>query len=267
MSQESELLTEIADGVARIIFNRPQARNALTQGMVRAMVAFLRTCEHRDDVRVIVVSGAGDHFTAGGDVKSFAESATFSAEARRTRFESLALDILPLFELMERIPKPIIVKVRGACAGASVGYVAAADFVFASDTAVFHIANATLGMSPDGATTFHLPRIVGLRKAKQMCLLGDKLSAQEAFECGLVNWLHPSAELDQATEKLVRRLAAGPAVALGQAKHLLNASLANSLKTQLEFEARAAGVCGASEDFAEGVSSFLEKRKPSFNGH
>lgn len=266
MPEQSELLTRIDEGVARITFNRPQARNALTQGMVHAMIAFLKECEHRDDVRVIVMTGAGDHFMAGGDVKGFAESISLPGSERRSRFETLAFDNLPLLLLMERIAKPIVAKVRGACAGASVGYVAAADFVLVSDTALFLVANATLGISPDGGATWHLPRAVGLRKAKQMCLLGDRLSAQDAVALGLANWLHPDAELDEATEQLVQRLAKGPTVALGQAKLLLNASLGNPLSEQLEFEARAAGISGASEDFVEGVASFVEKRKPAFRG-
>lgn len=263
---EPELLTNFADGIARIVFNRPHARNALTPGMVRGMIAALRECERRDDVRVILLSGAGDHFMAGGDVKAFATSADAPADERRARFEGLALDTLPLFALMERIAKPIVAKVRGACAGASVGYVAAADFVLVSETAQFMVANAAIGTSPDGATSWHLPRIVGLRMAKQMCLLGDRLTAQDALDCHLANWLHPDAELDAATERLVRRLAEGATVALGQAKRLLNAAQGQGLADQLALEAQAAGICCASRDFAEGVTAFVEKRLPQFEG-
>jgi len=266
VTDEPELLCDVAGGIARITFNRPQARNALTQGMVLAMTAFLRECEEREDVRAILIAGAGDHFMAGGDVKGFASASDLAAAERRSLFEQLALDNLPLFALMERIPKPIVAKVRGACAGASVGYVAAADFVLVSDTAMFVVANAAIGTSPDGGTTWHLPRVVGLRMAKQMCLLGERLSAKDAVACGLANWLHPDAELDAAAEALLQRLATGPSVALGQAKALLNAAPGNGLLTQLGLEARAAGVSGATDDFVEGLASFAEKRRPVFRG-
>lgn len=266
MTEQPELVTEIADGVARITFNRPEARNALTTAMVHAMIAFLRECEGRDDVRVIVLAGAGDHFMAGGDVKAFAEAAALPADVRRAQFEELALDNLALFTVMERMAKPIVAKVRGACAGASVGYVAASDFVLASDTAMFVVANIALGTSPDGAVTWHLPRLVGPRLAKQMCLLGERLAAREALAAGLVNWVHRDNELDAATEALVARLAAGATTAIGFAKNMLNVSLANPLGEQLALEARYAGQSGATDDFAEGVRAFVEKRKPVFGG-
>lgn len=266
MTDEPELLTEIAEGIARITFNRPHVRNALTTGMVAGMTAFLAECEQRDDVRCIVMTGAGGHFMAGGDVQGFARAIDNAPEERQRDFEGRARGAMALFTIMERMPKPIVAKVRGAVAGASVGWVAAADFVLLSDTALFLVAHIALGTSPDGAVTWHLPRAIGLRKAKEMCLLGDRLSAQEAVACGLANRVVPDDRLDEETEALVRRLATGPTRAIGATKLLLNQASANSQGVQMELEAQSFGRCAATADFEEGIRAFVEKRKTAFEG-
>jgi 2-(1,2-epoxy-1,2-dihydrophenyl)acetyl-CoA isomerase len=266
MTDEPELLTEINDGVARITFNRPKVRNALTTGMVTGMTDFMKRCEHDDAVRCIVMTGAGGHFMAGGDVAGFAKAIDQTPEERRLDFEGRARGAMGLFTVMERIPKPIVSKVRGAVAGASVGWVAASDFVLVSETALFLVAHIALGSSPDGAVTWHLPRSIGLRKAKEMCLLGDRLSAQDAVDFGLANRLVPDDQLDLETEKLIQRLASGPTKAIGRAKLLLNQSFANSQGTQMELEAQSFGDCAATSDFEEGVRGFVEKRKAVFKG-
>ena len=266
LTEEPELLTEIADGVARITFNRPHVRNALTTGMVEGMIAFLQQCEQRDDVRCIVMTGAGGHFMAGGDVQGFARAIDHSPDHRQRDFEHRARSAMLIFTVMERMPKPIVAKVRGAVAGASVGWVAAADFVLVSDTALFLVAHIALGTSPDGAVTWHLPRAIGLRKAKEMCLLGDRLSAEDAVACGLANRLVPDDRLDAETEALVQRLATGPTRAIGATRLLLNQASAHSQATQMELEAQSFGRCAATRDFEEGVRGFVEKRKPRFEG-
>lgn len=266
MSDEPELLTEIDGPVARITFNRPHVRNALTTGMVTTMREFLKKVEHDPSVRVVVMTGAGDHFMAGGDVGGFARALDATGEERRADFEQRAGVAMSLFAVMERLPKPIIAKVRGAVAGASVGWVAASDFVLVSDTALFIIAHIVLGTSPDGAVTWHLPRAVGLRKAKEMALLGDRMSAQEAVEFGLANRVVPDADLDAETEKLIARLAKAPSYAIGRTKLLLNKAFSNSLDTQMQLEAESFGACAGTEDFAEGVRAFTEKRKAVFEG-
>lgn len=263
---EPELLTEIDGAVARITFNRPQVRNALTTGMLKSMQEFLKECEHDDRVRCIVMTGAGGHFMAGGDVQGFARAVDVSPEERRRDFEMRALGAANLFAVMERIPKPIVSKVRGAVAGASVGWVAASDFVLVSDTALFIIAHVGLGTSPDGAVTWHLPRVIGLRKAKEMALLGDRLSAQEAVDFGLANRLVPDAELDAETEKLIDRLANGPTKAIGATKLLMNQAFGNQLERQIQLEAQSFGDCAATSDFKEGVKAFVEKRRAAFEG-
>lgn len=266
MTDEAELLTEVADGIARITFNRPHVRNALTTGMVAAMTAFMLECEQRDDVRCIVMTGAGGHFMAGGDVQGFARAIDNPRAERQRDFESRARAAMALFTVMERMAKPIVAKVRGAVAGASVGWVAAADFVLVSETALFVVAHIALGTSPDGAVTWHLPRSVGLRKAKEMCMLGERLSAADAVTVGLANRVVADDRLDDETEALVRRLANGPTRAIGATKVMLNASLSNSQATQMELEAQNFGRCAATADFEEGVRAFTEKRKAVFTG-
>ncbi|MEY2928040.1 MAG: hypothetical protein RL367_2517 [Pseudomonadota bacterium] len=266
MTDEPELLIDIQGGVARITFNRPQVRNALTTGMLSGMTDFLKRCEHDDEIRCIVMTGAGGHFMAGGDVGGFARAIDQSPDERRRDFEDRARGAMALFTVMERMPKPIVAKVRGAVAGASVGWVAASDFVLVSETALFLVAHIALGTSPDGAVTWHLPRSIGLRKAKEMCLLGDRLSAQEAVDFGLANRLVPDDQLDAETEKLIARLANGPTKAIGRAKLLLNQSFGNAQGTQMELEAQSFGACAATSDFEEGVRGFVEKRKAVFKG-
>ncbi|MDT3671260.1 MAG: enoyl-CoA hydratase [Aromatoleum sp.] len=263
---EQEILTEIDGPIARITFNRPHARNALTAGMVETMREFLKQIEHDPSVRCVVMTGAGEHFMAGGDVAGFGRTLEATPDERRRDFEQRARIAMPLFSVMERLPQPIIAKVRGACAGASVGWVAAADFVLASDTALFIVAHIHLGTSPDGAVTWHLPRSIGLRKAKEMALLGDRLSAQQAVEFGLANRVVPDAALDAETEKLAQRLAAAPSIAIARTKRLLNESAARSLAEQMDLETEYFGVCAATDDFVEGIRAFNEKRKAVFNG-
>lgn len=267
MNDQTQLLTEVSGGVARMTFNRPEVRNALSPQMVIDIGDFLAECEQRSDVRCIVMTGAGDHFMAGGDVKGFAGALDAPPVARAPDFERRARSAMSIFTLLERMPKPVVARVRGAVAGASVGWVAASDFVIADESAIFLVAHIALGTSPDGAVTWHLPRSVGLRKAKEMCLLGDRLSARDAKEAGLVNKVVPASELDAETEALVQRLASGPTFAIGATKLLLNKASANSQAQQMELEAESFAACSATGDFEEGIRAFVEKRTPRFAGN
>lgn len=262
----SDILTEVDGAIARVTFNRPQARNALTAEMVVSMTEFLKAVEADPSIRCVVMSGAGEHFMAGGDVAGFGQALEAPPGARQADFERRANSAVPLFEVMQRLPQPIIAKVRGAVAGASVGWVAASDFALLSPTAMFIVAHVHLGASPDGAVTWHLPRAVGLRKAKEMALLGGRLTAQEAVSAGLANRVVDDAALDAEVEALAEQLAAGPRLALGETRRLLNQASANSLSAQMQAEAEAFGRCAATDDFLEGVRAFMDKRKPAFRG-
>ena len=260
------LLTSIEDGIARITFNRPDVRNAISAELLEALLEFLLSVEQDKAVRCIVISGAGKHFMAGGDVKNFTLTATQSAAQRRLAFEARVHKGGLVFAMMERLPQPIIASVNGFAAGAGLGFVLAADLAIASESAGCLLAHVNIGASPDGSTSYHLPRAIGIKRAKAMALLGDPVDAKTALAYGLVNWVVPEDALRSETDKIARRFVSGPAVALAQAKSLMNHSLGNSLSEQLAAEALSMGRSAASEDFVEGPRAFLEKRKPRFSG-
>jgi len=261
----TDLLTSIEGPVARITFNRPQARNAVNQGMVTAMAGFLEKVAADDSVRCVVLTGAGEHFMAGGDVSGFGDVLSQSAEERRAAFLQRVHNAAPVFRHLLTMPQPVIASVRGACAGAAVGFAACCDFILAAESALFLVAHVHIGASPDGATTYALPRRVGTAKAMEMAMLGGRVSAQQALVAGLVNQLVPDAELAAATEKLAQQIVALPASSVRHIKSLINQSINNTLDRQLELEAEAFADCAASPNFVEGVSAFLEKRKAEFN--
>jgi 2-(1,2-epoxy-1,2-dihydrophenyl)acetyl-CoA isomerase len=262
-----EVLTEIDGPIARIIFNRPAARNAANAAMLAAMRAFLQQIEQNKDIRCITISGAGDHFMAGGDVAGFSQAVARlpDAEARRVEFEGRVQSAGSLFVQLARMPQPIVAKIRGAVAGAALGFVAGADFAICGASAIFILAHVNIGVSPDGASSYYLPRIVGVRKAKELAILGQKINAQEALSLGLVNRVVPDSDLEANVAELVGKIIAAPAESVRRAKHLMDQSLRNSLESQLQLEAECFAACAATEDFVEGVTAFAEKRAAKFN--
>lgn len=262
-----DLLVDITDGVGTLTMNRPDARNALSLEMRGGMHEFLDQYENDDSVRCVVIKGAGDHFMAGGDVKSFAQMAKEqSSEELRTHFLRRIHDLHGFISAMRRFPKPIIASTRGAVAGAGVSLAAACDLIIASDDSFYTLAYCHIGISPDGSATYSLPRMVGVKKAMEMVLLGDRIDAETMAGAGLVNKVVPTADLDEETAKLASRLAKGPTRAYSHAKRLMYASINNQLEHQLQLEAEAFADCAGGEDFKEGVTAFVEKRKAVFTG-
>lgn len=258
------LITEIAGPVAVLRLNRPEARNAISSDILQAMLRFVESIEHDPAVRVLSISGAGEHFMAGGDVKGFAAMLDLPAEERRADFERRSREAAPLWLALERIPQPVVCSVRGFAAGMALSFVAGSDYCVASETAQFVLAHVGIGLVADAATTYHLPRAIGIRKAKEMAYLGGRYDARQALDMGLVNTIVADAELEAETDRIVQEFAAGPATSLAWAKRLTNASFAQSLEQQLALEGKAVGECGASEEVSEGVRAFFEKRKPDF---
>ena len=169
-------------------------------------------------------------------------------------------------EILAGLPRPVVASLQGAVAGAGMSIALSTDLAIAADNAIFTLAYSKLGTSPDGSSSWTLPRLVGLRKAMEIALLSDVYDAPEALRLGLVNRVVPAADLASETDKLARRLADGPTFAFGRTKALLRGSLDNSLHDQLAAEAAGFGACIGTADFAEGVGAFLGKRQPTFKG-
>jgi 2-(1,2-epoxy-1,2-dihydrophenyl)acetyl-CoA isomerase len=263
----SHLEVSIENGIATLTMNRPEARNALSMEMRSQLADVLHDVERDDSVRCVVLTGTGDHFMAGGDVKGMGDSIKKSPEEIRKEFILRIHDLHPIMFAMRRMPKPIIASCRGAAAGAGVSIALACDLVIAAEDAFFTLAYCKIGTSPDGSSSFHLPRAVGIKKAMEIALLGDRFDAQAAKDMGMINFVVPNDELDAETDKLATRLANGPTHVYGNTKALFYRSLESEFESQLQAEAEYFSDCAAREDFKEGVTAFIEKRSPVFTGN
>lgn len=258
---------EIADSIATVTLNRPAALNALNADMKDALLETVSRVEADPAVRCMVIRGAGESFMAGGDLKSFAEDFGRDALWRRRRFLEGINNMHPLLFAMRRMPKPVIASVHGYAAGFGVSLAVACDLTICADDAKFTLAYVRIGTSPDGGASYFLPRLVGLKKAMEIALLGDEFSAEEARDLGMVNMVVPRGALAERTDALARRLAAGPTQAYAGVKKLMYASLESGMENQLQREAECFAANAQTQDFREGVTAFLERRKPDFQGH
>ena len=261
---EAAVLAATAGGVSTITLNRPKALNALDRNLTIGLRDAVFAAEQDRSVRCVVIRG-GEHFMAGGDLKWFDDLVRSRPPGEnRIQFEGFVHEVHALILSVRRMPKPVIASVSGAAAGFGMSLMMACDLVIAADNAYFSLAYALIGASPDGGSTFALPRIVGAKKAMEIALLGERLDAATAERLGLVNRIVPLAALDPETSKLAARLAAGPSAVYARTKALLNGSLNASLETQLQREAEAFAQSAAEPDFAEGIRAFVEKRKPQW---
>ncbi|MER5670283.1 enoyl-CoA hydratase/isomerase family protein [Pseudonocardia alni] len=258
-----DVLLDVADGVAELRFDRPDSANGMTVGLLRAFYDALMACHRMPDLRALVISGNGRHFSGGGDVRDFASHGEGLPDHLREVTSWLQISV----SAMIRLPAPVIVKVQGyAAGGGGFGLVCAADFVVAGESARFLPAATTVGMAPDGGTTVTLSRIVGIRQALRITLTNPRLTAKEALELGIVSEVVPDAELDSHTADLARTLAQGAPRALAATKRLLWDGVGRSVEEALPDEARTVSALSGTADAREGLAAVLERRAPLFTG-
>jgi 2-(1,2-epoxy-1,2-dihydrophenyl)acetyl-CoA isomerase len=251
---------EVRDRVAHLTLNRPEAANALNPAVIHAFRDAAESLGDRDDVGAVLFTGAGRNFSVGGDLRFMHDAGDDVADAVYGLASTMHAGILALAEL----DAPVISAVRGAAAGGGMSLAIAADLVLAAESAHFTVAYSAIGFSTDGGASWTLPRIVGQRKAIELALLNERLSAARALELGLVTRVVADEELEAEAEQLARRLAAGPLGAHGAIKRLLRYSSTSPLGQQLEDEARTIAGLAAAPDGREGVLAFLDKRAPHF---
>ncbi len=260
------LILEKQGPVATITFNRPDKANAMDIRWLAPMTDFLREVEHDAAIRCVLIKGNGKHFMAGGDLEIVQAFISQPAERRAALAEQPIHEYNVMARVMRRLGKPVVASVQGGVAGAAVGLVAACDFVVAAENSFFFVAHVLHGGSNDGLTTYFLPRQIGVRKTLELALLGERITAAQAHDRGIVNFVVPLEQLAAETQKLVDRLVSGPTRAYGLIKNLVDSSFGNSLEAQGRLEAETYGKAAMTDDLVEGIGAFLGKRTPRFQG-
>lgn len=259
----TELDFEVRDQIAWITINRPESYNAINMQATKELLDIANICSTDKNVRAAVLTGAGDNaFCAGGDIGEFAADKENIARMLKEMTTYLHAAV-SRFAWMRA---PLIASVNGVAAGAGLSVVAFCDLAIAADSAKFTSAYTRIGFTPDGSSTYFLTRLLGTRRTAEMYMTNRTLNAEEALDWGLVNRVVPAADLKAETEKLAGQLANGPTNAFGGIKKLLQMTLNDSLEGQMERETRMIADAAVTGDGQEGVTAFVEKRKPNFTG-
>ncbi len=256
----NNLLLEIKDGVGTVTLNRPDVYNAFNDEMSYELQDALKEVEKNKEVRVVVLTGAGKAFCSGQDLKAAA------AAGNRSFKESLEKRYNPIIRAMRKMPKPIVGRINGVAAGAGCSLALACDVIVATDSVTLIEVFINVGLVPDSGSSFFLPRVVGLARAFEYSSMGTKISAQEALQMGMINRVVKAEDLDSEVKKFTDYYSTAPTKAIGLIKKMLNRSFNSDLESMLEYESYCQEIAGNSFDNKEGVTAFIEKRKPAFKG-
>ncbi len=255
----SNILFSINNGVGKIVLNRPDVLNSFNLAMAKEMQAALDDCAASPNVRSVLITGEGRAFSAGQDLAAANEPGVEILEIVKEQYN-------PIILKLRQLEKPVVCAVNGVAAGAGANIAFACDIVLAASSASFIQAFSKIGLIPDSGGTFFLPRLIGLQRATALMMLGDRVTAQQAMEYGMIYKVHPDESLMAEAEKMALQLASMPTKGLGYTKRLLNASLSHNLNEQLLMEGEMQAAAAKTYDHKEGVNAFLEKRKPVFKG-
>ncbi|MBC9931507.1 enoyl-CoA hydratase-related protein [Chitinophaga qingshengii] len=257
----TSLLLETANGVATITLNRPEVYNAFNDPLSYELQDALKQAERDPAVRVVVLTGAGKAFSSGQDLKASTEA------GKRSFSESLHKRYNPIIRAIRNMPKPVICKLNGVAAGAGCSLALACDVIIASEAASMIEIFVNIALVLDSGSSYFLPRTVGYHRAFELATKASKVTAAEALQMGLINRVVPATGLDAAVEAEAAYYAAAPTKAIALMKKMLTKGMTESLDAILDYEAYCQEIAGNSSDYQEGVSAFIEKRKPAFTGN
>ncbi len=259
----SQITWKVEDGVATITLNRPEAMNALSLKMMEELKQALQQSGNDENIRAVVLTGAGKAFSVGGDLKWMESS---KGERWEREFKKLVNSIHANVLSIRELEKPVIAALNGAVSGASFGIAMACDIKVASEKARLNQPYANIALTPDGGATFFLVRMLGMGRATELIFSSRIIDAGEALQLGLVQTVFPVETFEEEVSKIAEKYAHGPTLAYGRAKRLVNQAIMNDLEAQLDLEEDSIVKLSLNSDFKEGLSAFLEKRNPEFQG-
>ncbi len=255
--------TTLSNGIFTITLNRPDKLNSFVFEMADQLKEALHKADSNDEIRCVLLTGSGRAFCAGQDL---AEATEVSDDPDRDLSEIVHHTYIPIIKGIRELEKPVVCAVNGTAAGAGANIALACDIVIASEEAGFIQSFSQIGLIPDSGGTYILPRLIGLARATALTFLGEKVSAQEAAEMGMIWKAYPADQFMEEAQNIASKLAKMPTRGFGLTKRGFNAGFSNSLEEQMKLEAKLQATAGETHDYNEGVKAFMEKRKPDFKG-